>query len=89
MRGFLHRDPFNLLDTVEERLYNEVLGDVKPSIDHKCRYSDEMEAVNDRPVFHDSDGDIDQSSYSRVERKECTNNSEASFTVVSPSEPKI
>jgi len=50
----LEGDPFDFLDLVEEWLDNKVLRYVLPAINDECRDSNEVQAIDDRPVLHDS-----------------------------------
>ena len=50
--------PFHFANEPEERFNYLVLRGVVASVDQKRRHVDEVEAVDDRPIFHDA-GDVE------------------------------
>jgi len=54
MAGIIEGNPFDFLDFVEERLNNEVLGDIFTTIGDECGDTNEVQTIDDRPIPQDA-----------------------------------
>lgn len=54
MGRLLKSDPLDFIDLLEERRDDEVLGNILAPVGHKGGHANEMEAVNNSPVFKNS-----------------------------------
>ena len=50
----LESHPLHLLDAVEEGLDDEILSNIFAPVDDERWYTNQMEAINDGPIFEDS-----------------------------------